>query len=181
VTGDARPCHSLHVRPLEPRDAEAIASWRYQGPWSIYDPRPGDDPPTAAAGYDAVVDDAGTLVGFVCTGQEARVPGLAEADGTIDIGIGMRPDLVGRGLGRHFGAVALDHVRGRSGDRPLRAVVQAWNERSLRLARGLGFRDAGTHQCQQDGKQVSYVLLVCPAQAARQQRHNPPPATPASS
>ena len=57
---------------------------------------------------------------------------------------------------------------GRCGDRPLRAVVQRWNERSLRLARGLGFRDAGTHQCVQDGNDVSYVVLVRPAEAARQ-------------
>ena len=163
VARDELPLQGLHVRPLEPRDAEAAASWHYQGPWSVYDPHPGDDPPSAAAGYDAVVDDAGTLVGFVCVGQEARVPGLAEADGTIDIGVGMRPDLVGRGLGRHFGAVVLDHVRDRCGDVPLRAVVQGWNQRSLRLARGLGFRDAGTHQCVQGGKEVSYVVLVRPA------------------
>jgi [ribosomal protein S18]-alanine N-acetyltransferase len=168
VANDERPFQGLHVRPLERRDAEAVGSWRYQGPWSVYDPRPGDDPLSAVAGYDAVVDDAGSLVGFVCVGQEARVPGLAEADGIIDIGVGMRPDLVGRGLGRHFGAVVLDHVRGRCGDRPLRAVVQGWNERSLRLARGLGFRDAGTHQCVQGGKEVGYVVLVRPVEAARQ-------------
>jgi [ribosomal protein S18]-alanine N-acetyltransferase len=168
VADEERPVQALHVRPLEPRDAEAVAAWRYQGPWSIYDPHPGDEPISAVAGYDAVVDDAGSLVGFVCVGQEARVPGLTEADGTIDIGVGMHPDLVGRGLGRRFGAVVLDHVRGRYGDRPLRAVVQGWNQRSLRLARSLGFRDAGTHSCVQDGKQVSYVILVRPAEAARQ-------------
>jgi [ribosomal protein S18]-alanine N-acetyltransferase len=168
VAGDQPPVPGLHVRPLEPRDAEVVASWRYQGPWSIYDPRPGDEPLSAVAGYDAVVDDAGWLVGFVCAGQEARVPGLAEADGTIDIGVGMRPDLVGRGLGRHFGAVVLGHLQARYGDRPLRAVVQDWNERSLRLARGLGFRDAGIHECVQDGQPVRYVLLVRPAEAARQ-------------
>lgn len=167
MADDEQLFQALHVRPLEPRDAETVASWRYQGPWSVYDPRPGDDPISAVAGYDAVVDDAGSLVGFICVGPEARVPGLAEADGTLDIGVGMHPDLVGRGLGRRLGAVVLDHLRGRYGDRPLRAVVQGWNERSLRLARGLGFRDAGIHQCVQDGRQVSYVLLVRPAEAAR--------------
>lgn len=163
MTPDERPVHGLTVRPLEPRDAEAVASWRYEGPWNVYDPGPGDDPVSAAAGYDAVVDGAGSIVGFVCVGQEARVPGLAEADGIIDIGVGMRPDLVGHGLGREFGAMVLDHVRGRFGDRPLRAVVQGWNERSLRLARGLGFRESGTHRCVQDGKEISYVVLVRPA------------------
>jgi [ribosomal protein S18]-alanine N-acetyltransferase len=167
VADDQQPFQALRVRPLQPRDAEAVASWRYQGPWSSYDPRPGDDPISAVAGYAAVVDDTGSLVGYLCVGQEARVPGLTESDGTLDIGVGMRPDLVGRGLGRDFGAAVLDHIRDRYGDRPLRAVVQDWNERSLRLARGLGFRDAGTHQCVQDGQPVSYVLLVRPAGPAR--------------
>jgi [ribosomal protein S18]-alanine N-acetyltransferase len=153
----------MSIRPLQRSDAEAVASWAYQGPWSIYDPRPGDAPISAEAGYDAVVDDDGTLVGYVCVGQEARVPGLAEADGVLDIGVGMRPDLVGQGLGRAFGTVALEYLRERYGERPLRAVIQSWNERSLRLARNLGFRDAGTHRCVQDGHEVSYTLLVRPA------------------
>jgi [ribosomal protein S18]-alanine N-acetyltransferase len=153
----------MKVRPLEPADAEAVASWRYLDPWSVYDPRPGDDPVSEAAGYAAVVDGDGTLVGFCCVGQEARVPGLAEADGVLDIGVGMRPDLVGHGLGREFGAAVLEHLGGRFGDRPLRAAVQSWNERSLRLARGLGFRPVGVHRCVQDGREVSYDLLIRPA------------------
>lgn len=153
----------LSVRPLRRQDAEAITSWRYEGPWSAYDPRPADPLLSAEAGYQAVVDDAGTLVGFVCTGQEARVPGLAEQDGIVDVGVGMRPDLVGRGLGSAFGAVVLGHIRDTCGDRPLRAAVQSWNERSLRLARGLGFRDTGLHHCEQGGRDVSYAILVRPA------------------
>jgi RimJ/RimL family protein N-acetyltransferase len=98
----------------------------------------------------------------VCTGQEARVPGLAEQDGIVDIGVGMRPDLVGRGLGSAFGAVVLGHVQDVCGDRPLRAAVQSWNERSLRLARRLGFRATGIHRCKQSGQDVSYTILVRP-------------------
>jgi [ribosomal protein S18]-alanine N-acetyltransferase len=154
----------LSVRPLQPQDAEAVASWRYQGPWNAYDSQPGDQI-TAQAGYHAVVDDEGSLVGFVCIGQEARVPGLPAEDGITDIGVGMRPDLVGRGLGSAFGAVVLGHVHDLCGDGPLRAVVQSWNERSLRLARRLGFRDTGTHSCVQDGRDVSYTILLRPAAA----------------
>jgi [ribosomal protein S18]-alanine N-acetyltransferase len=160
---DAAVPARLSVRPLQPQDAEAVASWRYQGPWSAYDPLPGDEPISAQAGYHAVVDEAGSLAGYVCVGQEARVPGLAAEDGITDIGVGMRPDLVGRGLGSAFGAVVLGHVRDLCGDRPLRAVVQSWNERSLRLGRRLGFCDTGTHRCEQGGQEVSYTILVRPA------------------
>lgn len=158
----------LSVRPLQRQDAEAIAAWRYQGPWSTYDPRPGDPLLTADAGYHAVVDETGSLIGYLCTGAEARVPGLAAEEGITDVGVGMRPDLVGRGLGSAFGAAVLDHVRGLGGDWPLRAVVQSWNERSLRLTRRLGFDVVGTHRCEQDGREVSYTILVRPpAGAAR--------------
>ena len=159
------PVH-LSVRPLQQQDAEAIASWRYEGPWSTYDPRPGDSLLTADAGYHAVVDEAGSLVGFLCTGAEARVPGLAAQEGIVDVGVGMRPDLVGRGLGSAFGGVVLDHVSGLCGDLPLRAVVQSWNERSLRLTRRLGFRAVGIHCCEQDGREASYTILVRPPAGA---------------
>jgi [ribosomal protein S18]-alanine N-acetyltransferase len=158
----------LRVRPLERHDAEAVAAWRYQGPWRVYDPRPGDEPLSSAVGYHAVVDGEGTLVGFVCIGQEARVPGLPAADGITDVGVGMRPDLVGQGLGPAFGTVALDHVRRVCGDGPLRVVVQSWNERSLRLARRLGFREAGSHACVQDGGEVSYTVLIRAADSSAQ-------------
>lgn len=160
---DAGPATRLTVRPLQRQDAEAIALWRYDGVWSIYDARPGDPLLSAGAGYLAVVDDAGSLVGFLCTGAEARVPGLAAQEGIVDVGVGMRPDLVGRGLGGAFGAAVLGHIRDLCGDRPLRAVVQSWNERSLRLCQRLGFGVVGIHRCEQDGREVSYTILVRPS------------------
>lgn len=151
----------LQVRDLTPADAEEIAGWHYDGPWRVYDMRVGEPLPSAASGYLAISDEGdGTLIGFMCLGAEARVPGLDGAEGIVDIGVGMRADLVGRSFGTAFGAAVLDAVRQRYGPVSLRAVIQAWNERSLRLARRLGFRDAGLHTCVQDGQQVSYVVLI---------------------
>jgi ribosomal-protein-alanine N-acetyltransferase len=151
----------LRVRDLTPADAEEIARWHYDGPWQVYDVREGEPLPDAASSYFAVSDDRdGTLIGFMCIGAEARVPGLDGAEGIVDIGVGMRADLVGRGFGTAFGAAVLDEIRQRYGPVPLRAVILAWNERSLRLARHLGFRDAGLHTCFQDGQQVTYVVLM---------------------
>jgi [ribosomal protein S18]-alanine N-acetyltransferase len=158
---DSRPA-GLVVRPLTAADAEQIATWRYEGQWRTYDSRPGDGLLSAEAGYQAVADPAtGALVGYVCTGAEARVPGLAAEPGVVDVGAGMRPDLVGTRIGSEFGAAVLSHVAARAGtgDFRLRAVVLDWNERSLRLCARLGFRPVGTHSCEQDGRQNTYVLL----------------------
>jgi [ribosomal protein S18]-alanine N-acetyltransferase len=88
-------------RPLEQADAEAVASWRYPEPYGFYDwpVDPGDlaellDPDARRrGGYHAVVDDDRELTGFVaCT----------EAEGVAELGLGLRPDHTGRGLGGAF-------------------------------------------------------------------------------
>ncbi|HEX3588060.1 MAG TPA: GNAT family N-acetyltransferase [Pseudonocardiaceae bacterium] len=140
------------VRELTRSDLVEIAEWRYDGPWQVYDSAGLLDP---ADGYWAVVDEE-RLVGYCCVGVEARVPGLGESPGVVDIGVGMDPALVGRGLGERFGSA----VVARFGPGPLRAVVQEWNERSLRLTRWLGFVETGRHHCEQDGKDVEYVVLM---------------------
>ena len=41
-----------------------------------------------------------------------------------------------------------------------RAVVQSWNERSIRTAHRMGFAEIGRHVCTQDGRDVEYVVLA---------------------
>ena len=161
--GDSQPSGrpgGLIVRPLTSADTEDIATWQYDGPWRIYDSSP-DGKITAEAGYQAVADSAtGALVGYICLGEEARVPGLGAEPGIVDVGAGMRPDLVGGRIGTEFGATVLRYIAAAAGQARLRAVVQSWNERSLRLCAGLGFHPVGMHTCVQDGREVSYVVLV---------------------
>jgi RimJ/RimL family protein N-acetyltransferase len=94
-------------------------------------------------------NDGGTgrteVVGYACFGTEARVPGLAERPGVLDVGVGMRPDLTGQGRGRPFAEAVLEHGRELAGASRLRAVVQDWNSRSIRLLEGLGFAATGEH------------------------------------
>ena len=146
---------SLRVRDLTAEDLDDIATWAYDGRWAVYDSDGGRLDP--AMGYWAVAEgglDADRLVGFACLGEDARVPGLAEVEGVLDVGVGMRPDLVGQGRGPEFATTVLDFAATRGAGR-LRAVVQDWNERSLRLVVQLGFRRTGTHPV----GDVTYVVL----------------------
>jgi ribosomal-protein-alanine N-acetyltransferase len=151
----------LTVRLLTTVDAEQVAKWRYEGPWQVYDPRPEDGLITDHEGYLAVAGVPGDrLIGFCCSGAEARVPGLSVHDGWLDVGVGMDPAWAGHGHGAEFGRAVLEHYRRQPGVRRLRAVVQAWNERSLRMTRSLGFHEAGEHICDQDGTVVVYKIVV---------------------
>lgn len=144
-----------------------IAGWHYNGPWSLYDVT---DPEAISQekGYQAIVGEGDRLLGFVCMGAEARVAGLAGEDGVVDVGVGLAPELVGRGHGRTILEPVLAWARARAGGAPLRAVVQSWNERSLRLCRSLGFEAVATHDApEKDGSTTEYVVLVLHANDER--------------
>jgi RimJ/RimL family protein N-acetyltransferase len=157
----------LAVRPWTPTDAQAVAHWRYPGRWSIYDQSDGNHVTgadvTAAESYRAVVAaDAGTLVGFYCVGSEALVPGVESDDDVVDLGVGMAPAFVGAGRGNAFLQAVLDDVGQELPAKPVRALIQSWNVRSLSLARRLGFVETGTHRCVQDGNDIDYTIVVRP-------------------
>ena len=157
----------LAVRSWTPADAESVAHWRYSGRWSVYDPSDGNhmaaDDGRWAAGYRAVVAaDDGTLVGFYCVGDEALVPGVEPDDEVVDLGIGMAPAFVGAGRGNAFLQTVLDDVAHELPVKPVRALIQTWNTRSLSLARRLGFVETGTHLCVQDGSEIDYTIVVRP-------------------
>jgi [ribosomal protein S18]-alanine N-acetyltransferase len=125
----------VQVRPLTEAHAKAIAGWRYAGRYSTYDVK---GILTPAGGYWAVVDD-GELVGYCCFGPPARVPGVDEENDTLDVGYGMRPDLVGQGRGREFVSAVLAFAVERFAPPRLRLLVLTWNERSRRVGEALGF------------------------------------------
>lgn len=147
------------MRPMTADEAEVIATWRYSGEWSTYDL----DTPTPLlddlASYQSVVLDQ-RLIGFCCTGAAARVPGITEEPATLDVGMGMDPAQVGRRHGAVFGRAVLNYLSTSHPGQALRAVVQDWNERSLRLTHRLGFEDAGELTVAQRGRSVVYRVVV---------------------
>src|SRR5258708_1568941 len=97
----------MRIELLTEAHAGEIAEWRYEFPYEWYDTAA--DPrrielfanPARCEGLRAVVDDSGELIGFfnfVREGDEIRV------------GLGIRPDLTGRGLGARFIEAGLDYA-----------------------------------------------------------------------
>jgi [ribosomal protein S18]-alanine N-acetyltransferase len=149
----------LSIRPLAAADAEAIAAWRYPPPYDVYDDRDEDggagDEEAELAGKYAFVED-GVLVGFCSFGADGRVPGGSYPDGALDVGIGMRPDLTGRGHGGRYLGAALDFATRELGATRFRATVAEFNQRALRLCEGAGFR----RLVRFEGRDRPYWILV---------------------
>jgi ribosomal-protein-alanine N-acetyltransferase len=63
--------------------------------------------------------------------------------GILDVGYGMRPDLMGQGLGRDFVGAILDFAVRRFSSSRLRLLILDWNDRSRKVADALGFESDG--------------------------------------
>ena len=127
----------LTVRSLAPSDTDAISTWRYPGRDSTYDVK---HLVTAEHGYWAVARGE-ELVGYCCFGLAARVPGVDEEEGTLDVGYGLRPDLVGQGLGRAFVLAILGFAGTEFAPVRFRLLILHWNRRSQKVATALGFEE----------------------------------------
>jgi ribosomal-protein-alanine N-acetyltransferase len=125
----------MEIRALTSSDAEAIASWRYPGPYSTYD----FDEPPGLSGDTHAVTEAAELIGYCCFGAPARVGGAEEQPGTLDVGYGLAPDRMGRGLGRRFVGEILEFACERYDPECLRLYILEWNERSRKVAASHGF------------------------------------------
>jgi RimJ/RimL family protein N-acetyltransferase len=140
-------------------EAQLIAIWQYDGDWSVYNLDSAGSLLDDLSCYHAVLADE-RLVGFCCTGIAARVPGIADEPGILDVGMGMDPALVGQGHGAALGSAVLSYLTAHHPNQTMRVVIQSWNARSLRLARQLGFADAGELVVLQRGLRVTYRVLT---------------------
>jgi ribosomal-protein-alanine N-acetyltransferase len=134
---------AFQIRPIDRDIADVIATWRYEGQYSMYDGDPSDVESMLRPEYEyqAVTDETGALIGVCNFGEDARVPGYAYPDDAIDVGVGLRPGLVGRGLGIRLMRTVLGFAGRRYGTARLRVTIAAFNLRAQRLCLAVGFRE----------------------------------------
>lgn len=92
---------------MDQAEAEVVADWSYEPPYDFYDFRkdPEDlaelfDADVRAGDYHSVYRD-GDLVGFFSFKVHGDV---------VEIGLGLRPDLTGAGLGGDLVRAGIDHA-----------------------------------------------------------------------
>jgi GNAT superfamily N-acetyltransferase len=136
----AEPVPPFRVRQLTIEDGLTLAASPQPAAWQVYDalePFPPDE------GYWAVADSQDALLGFCCLGEPARAPGETGHSAVLDIAIGIRSDLSGRGLGVDLGRAAVAYARSVALDRRLRTTVPEWNTVGLHVAEQSGFVRSG--------------------------------------
>ena len=153
----------VQLLALTADEAQEIAQWHYEGPFSVYDWN-GNSHLDALADFVAaheVIDGIQRLVGFVVYGEQARIPGMVERPNVTDIGIGVHPQLMGHGIGVKLAHEAVDYAINVRGAKHLRAAVQTWNLRSQALCFRMGFHVDGQHTVvTADGQHIQYDIFM---------------------
>jgi ribosomal-protein-alanine N-acetyltransferase len=134
------------LEPITRADAEEISRWRYEEPYSMYD----GDPVSVASLlkprflYHSVYDERGELAGYFCFGEDARVTagrqlGVYDKEPALDVGLGMRPNLTGQGLGTEFVLAGLRFAKEAYTPPAFRLTVAAPNLRAVSVYERVGF------------------------------------------
>ena len=121
---------------MDQADAEAVAAWHYEPPYDFYDfeADPEDleeilDPERRAGDYHSVRLD-GELAGFFS---------FKVHDDALEIGLGLRPDLTGAGIGLELVEAGVDFAQENFGPRSFWLDVATWNERARKVYEKAGF------------------------------------------
>lgn len=144
----------FQVSPLLPEDVHQIRTWQYPEPYALYNMTGLDEADDLAYFLDPanhfhrVVDGEGRLIGFCSFGEDAQVPGGDYALAALDVGVGMRPDQIGRGLGAQFLRAILAHAQTYFVPRYFRATIAHFNVRSRRMFQRQGFQIVQTFDSQ---------------------------------
>lgn len=161
------PPFHINVRPITTDDAAVIVQWRYPPPYEIYS-FAGEDAKwlmRPELRYHVAWDEKRMLLGYYCYGEDARIPaavglGLYADENLMDVGLGMRPERTGKGLGLVFLSAGLEFGQRAFGAAGFRLTVAAWNERAVRLYRTAGFASIDSFEIPASG--MEFLVMTRP-------------------
>jgi [ribosomal protein S18]-alanine N-acetyltransferase len=138
-------------------EAQEIAGWRYVPPYDFYDwvSNPDDlaeflDPHRRGDDYFSAFDEKGALVGSFRFKRDGKVVG---------VGLGLRPDLTGKGLGHGFLVAGLEFARRSFSPEVFRLAVATFNERAIKVYEGVGFVQGWIYRHETNGGVYEFLEM----------------------
>ena len=145
------------LRQMDDADAREVSGWRYEPPYDFYDAAadPDDlaellDPERRRGVYFSALNGENNLVGFF---QFERT------DGTVDVGLGLRPDLTGMGLGEEFVLSGLAFARERYAPERFTLSVATFNKRAIGVYERAGFRPSEVYLHETNGGEHEFLRM----------------------
>lgn len=163
---------SLHYFPMTEDYASIIAKWTYDEPYSLYS-MDGDEDTIAEfmnGDYFYALDNDNVLIGYICTGNSARVPGgydigIYHHDTYIDFGLGLHPEFTGKGMGSGFVTSSLEFIRERYQATHIQLVVATFNVRAIKVYERAGFVKGPLFQSKVRDQDIDFIVMRYSMQA----------------
>lgn len=132
-------------------------NWHYDGEYSFYDMEADKedldeflDPGKRGNSMYAVINN-NELIGFFSVKKEKEK--------TFDIGLGMRPDLTGRGKGLEFLKASIEFVENEYKPEKITLSVATFNQRAIKVYRKFGFNDINTFIQDTNGSTFEFLKM----------------------
>ena len=159
----------LNIKSMNYDEAKQISKWIYNEPYLLYSMDESDEciNELLNGDYFSVSDRENNLIGYYCFGESAQVSvgkgfGVYDSKDIIDVGLGMKPNLCGEGLGVNFLNNGLDFVRNHLGAKGFRLTVASFNQRAIKVYEGVGFKKVNSFERISDiGKTEFWVMILC--------------------
>lgn len=151
----------IDIARMTQGEAEEIAAWRYDPPYDFYDADADHrdlaellDPIRRGDKYFSAHDATEELIGYFGFGRKGDVVG---------VGVGLRPDLTGRGLGRSFLEAGMAFARDQFAPRSFKLNVAEFNTRAIKVYERAGFVRTRSFEHETNGGLFSFVEMERPA------------------
>lgn len=146
------------ISTMTQTQAERIANtWTYEGIYAFYNMDQDEDDmaefldPEAREGKVFVVTQMEEVIGFCSIESE---------NDEAEIGVGMRPDLTGKGFGQDFMSFLLDYIIKAYRPEKISLAVAAFNKRAITLYERIGFRHTESFNQHTNGSVYPFVRMV---------------------
>jgi len=154
----------IEYRPADEESARAFLQWQYEPPYDIYNCPPEQIEEYVQYNSDpqnnvyAMFDEHGELIGYCSYGADARVPGGDYSEDALDIGLMVKPELTGQGLGAEFASQVIQNGIKTHDPEKLRVTIAAFNHRAMRVWEKNGFRQ--TQKFKRKGDGMKFIVMT---------------------
>lgn len=150
---------------MDESNARAILGWQYEPPYDFYNYSQEDASASLLQhllhpqnSFYSILDENNELIAYCSFGQDGQVTNGDYRDQALDIGMGIRPDLTGRGKGIEYANAVLEFADNLFKPKAFRVTLAAFNQRALRVWQKLEFEHQQSFERESDGMQ--FIVLV---------------------
>jgi [ribosomal protein S18]-alanine N-acetyltransferase len=155
----------IDYRLANEKSAREFLQWRYEPPYDIYNCPPADLEEALQYNLDpennvyAMFDQGGELAGYCSYGRDAQVPGGDYSEEALDIGLMVKPELTGQGMGTTFANDVIRNGVERYAPKKLRVTIAGFNKRAIHTWEKNGFQQVQTFKRRsRDG--MEFVIMT---------------------